>query len=160
MTQLQPPSLGDEEEPSGAERGPCATTSGLPQDQIGFTVHIFFWDRTTSVRDSSDPSPLSQPSEQPLNERQLPQGWEKSRTKTGREYYIDHNTRSTTFQDPRTLDHYVVPDARAKRNDPLPSRWEMRYSRSGRLYFIDHNTRNTTWDDPRDGTAGTSEAKH
>ena len=152
MTQIQPPSPSDEEEPSEVEHDTPPTTPGIPQDQIGFSGHVFFWDRATSAANRNDPPPhLPEASKQALDQRPLPQGWEKSRTKRGRQYYIDHNTRTTTFEDPRTLDHYVVPDGRTKRNHPLPPRWEMRYARSGRLYFIDHNTRTTTWHDPRDG---------
>ena len=160
MTQILPPYSDDEEESYTEASGTSATTSPLRQDHIGFSGHIFFWDRTTAAGDSSNPSPPPRSSEQPANGKALPRGWEKSRTKSGRDYYIDHNTHTTTFEDPRTLDHYVVPDSRAKRDDPLPPRWEMRYSRSGRLYFIDHNTRTTTWDDPREGNAGTPETKH
>lgn len=160
MTQIQPPSDDDDGESSTEPSGTSAATSPLRQEHTGFSGHMFFWDRTTSAGDSSDSPPSPQPSQQPAGESSLPSGWEKSRTKTGREYYIDHNTHTTTFEDPRTLDHYVIPDARTRRDDPLPPRWEMRYSRSGRLYFIDHNTRTTTWNDPRDGNAGTPETKH
>jgi len=31
----------------------------------------------------------------------LPQGWEMRFTAEGVRYFVDHNTRSTTFQDPR-----------------------------------------------------------
>lgn len=31
----------------------------------------------------------------------LPQGWEASKDSTGRIFFIDHNTRSTTYEDPR-----------------------------------------------------------
>ena len=31
----------------------------------------------------------------------LPPGWEERYTADGTKYFVDHNTRSTTFQDPR-----------------------------------------------------------
>ena len=34
-------------------------------------------------------------------ETPLPPGWEMRLTQDGRMYFVDHNTRSTTFQDPR-----------------------------------------------------------
>ena len=150
MTQIHPQSPSDEED-SSAEEG--TSPNVLPQDQIDFSGHIFFWERSTPAGNFHDSSPIPQTSEQPSNEKALPPGWQKSRTKTGRDYYIDHNTHTTTYQDPRSLDHYVVPDDRTKRNDPLPAGWEMRYSKNGALYFIDHNTRTTTWVDPRDRTS-------
>ncbi|KAI9207551.1 uncharacterized protein BJ171DRAFT_638245 [Polychytrium aggregatum] len=33
----------------------------------------------------------------------LPDGWQEACTKDGRPYFIDHNTRTTTWSDPRTL---------------------------------------------------------
>ena len=34
-------------------------------------------------------------------EEPLPPGWEMRLTEDGMRYFVDHNTRSTTFQDPR-----------------------------------------------------------
>jgi len=34
-------------------------------------------------------------------ESPLPPGWEKRLTEDGVPYFVDHNTRTTTFQDPR-----------------------------------------------------------
>lgn len=36
-----------------------------------------------------------------LEEEALPTGWEMRLTDDGRQYFVDHNTRQTTFQDPR-----------------------------------------------------------
>ena len=36
-----------------------------------------------------------------VQEDPLPQGWEMRFTAEGVRYFVDHNTRSTTFQDPR-----------------------------------------------------------
>ena len=36
-----------------------------------------------------------------LEEEPLPTGWEMRLTEDGRQYFVDHNTRQTTFQDPR-----------------------------------------------------------
>lgn len=35
------------------------------------------------------------------DEPQLPPGWEVRLTEDGIRYFVDHNTRTTTFQDPR-----------------------------------------------------------
>lgn len=42
-----------------------------------------------------------------------------------RKYYVDHNSKSTTWQRPL----------------PLPANWEMRKDNKGRIYYVDHNTR-------------------
>ena len=36
-----------------------------------------------------------------IEEDPLPNGWEMRYTADGVRYFVDHNTRSTTFQDPR-----------------------------------------------------------
>ncbi|XP_022255905.1 E3 ubiquitin-protein ligase Su(dx)-like [Limulus polyphemus] len=62
----------------------------------------------------------------------LPSGWEVRFDQYGRKYYVDHNTRSTTWERPQ----------------PLPTGWEMRRDHRGRTYYVDHNTRTTTWQRP------------
>ena len=69
----------------------------------------------------------------------LPAGWEERRTPDGQLFYVDNNTRTTSWVHPK---QQIV-------GGPLPSGWEMRQMPTGRVYFVDHNTRTTTWDDPR-----------
>ncbi|KAJ9125694.1 hypothetical protein QFC22_000657 [Naganishia vaughanmartiniae] len=91
----------------------------------------------------------------------LPTGWEQRFTPEGRPYFVDHNTRTTTWVDPRrqqllrvispaggTGSLTVQPQTVAQLG-PLPSGWEMRLTSTARVYFVDHNTKTTTWDDPR-----------
>ncbi|OQR67291.1 NEDD4 E3 ubiquitin-protein ligase WWP1-like [Tropilaelaps mercedesae] len=63
---------------------------------------------------------------------ELPPGWEVRFDTFNRKYYVDHNTRSTTWERPQ----------------PLPMGWEMRRDNRGRVYYVDHNTRTTTWQRP------------
>ena len=84
----------------------------------------------------------------------LPLGWEERRTPDGRPYFVDHHTRTTTWNDPRRSSvsaSAASTNALANRAalGPLPSGWEMRMTSTRRIYFVDHNTRTTTWDDPR-----------
>ncbi|KAG0220054.1 hypothetical protein BGX33_009606 [Mortierella sp. NVP41] len=91
----------------------------------------------------------------------LPAGWEQRLTPEGRPYYVDHNTRSTTWVDPRRQQFVRMSDPRSSTNQvavhqqpvsqlgALPSGWEMRLTNTARVYFVDHNTKTTTWDDPR-----------
>uniref|UniRef100_A0A668AU24 E3 ubiquitin-protein ligase n=1 Tax=Myripristis murdjan TaxID=586833 RepID=A0A668AU24_9TELE len=62
----------------------------------------------------------------------LPPGWEQRKDPHGRTYYVDHNTRTTTWERPQ----------------PLPPGWERRVDDRGRIYYVDHNTRTTTWQRP------------
>ena len=89
----------------------------------------------------------------------LPAGWEQRFTPEGRPYFVDHNTRTTTWVDPRRqqLIRVVGPGGSnlstqpqtVSQLGPLPSGWEMRLTSTARVYFVDHNTKTTTWDDPR-----------
>jgi len=88
----------------------------------------------------------------------LPNGWEERYTPEGRPYYVDHNTRTTTWVDPRrqTIIRVMGPNGQGSTQPqtisqlgPLPSGWEMRLTSTARVYFVDHNTKTTTWDDPR-----------
>jgi len=87
----------------------------------------------------------------------LPNGWEERYTPEGRPYYVDHNTRTTTWVDPRrqTILRVMGPNGGTSQPQaitqlgPLPSGWEMRLTSTARVYFVDHNTKTTTWDDPR-----------
>ncbi|XP_078607759.1 NEDD4-like E3 ubiquitin-protein ligase WWP2 isoform X1 [Branchiostoma floridae x Branchiostoma japonicum] len=89
---------------------------------------------------------------------QLPPGWEK-REQNGRVYFVNHNTRTTQWEDPRTQGSAVNGEPRsgataegsAVNEEPLPEGWEMRYTAEGVRYFVDHNTRTTTFQDPRSG---------
>ncbi|PFX15905.1 NEDD4-like E3 ubiquitin-protein ligase WWP1 [Stylophora pistillata] len=76
----------------------------------------------------------------------LPAGWEKRVEPNGRVYFVNHNTRATQWEDPRT-------QVMVGSDTPLPSGWEMRYTNEGIPYFVDHNTRTTTFSDPRTGVA-------
>lgn len=76
----------------------------------------------------------------------LPAGWEKRVEANGRVYFVNHNTRATQWEDPRT-------QVMVGSDSPLPSGWEMRYTNEGIPYFVDHNTRTTTFSDPRTGIA-------
>ncbi|EPQ55532.1 HECT-domain-containing protein [Gloeophyllum trabeum ATCC 11539] len=101
---------------------------------------------------TDSPLPGDHPAESQQADVRLPDGWEERRTPEGRPYFVDHNTRSTTWLDPRrsTLPSRLTAAATSGTNlGPLPSGWEMRMTSVGRIYFVDHNTRTTTWEDPR-----------
>ena len=90
---------------------------------------------------------------------ELPPGWEQRWTPEGRPYFVDHNTRTTTWVDPRRQQYIrmygqnnangMIQQQPVSQLGPLPSGWEMRLTNTARVYFVDHNTKTTTWDDPR-----------
>jgi E3 ubiquitin-protein ligase NEDD4 len=122
----------------------------------------------SSTASTRQPVPTSNPAEIGMmstaattaGSGELPSGWEQRHTPEGRPYFVDHNTRTTTWVDPRRQQYIRMYGQNAPGNTtvqhqpvsqlgPLPSGWEMRLTNTARVYFVDHNTKTTTWDDPR-----------
>uniref|UniRef100_A0A8C4HA18 HECT-type E3 ubiquitin transferase n=1 Tax=Dicentrarchus labrax TaxID=13489 RepID=A0A8C4HA18_DICLA len=130
---------------------------------------------TFSNPQSPQPSPYSSPKSQHKTQQSfLPPGWEMRIAPNGRPFFIDHNSRTTTWEDPRLK--YPV-HMRNKNSmepgdlGPLPPGWEERVHSDGRTFYIDHSkttlrgeaycclmslcclfhpdTKNTQWEDPR-----------
>ncbi|XP_077479309.1 E3 ubiquitin-protein ligase NEDD4-like isoform X8 [Stigmatopora argus] len=163
------------------------TTLGLPpgweerKDAKGRTYYVNHNNRTTTwtrpivqgasniqarraVKDtfsnpqSPQPSPYSSPKSQHKTQQSfLPPGWEMRIAPNGRPFFIDHNSRATTWEDPRLK--YPVHMRNKNSMEPgelgplphLPEEpgWEERIHTDGRTFYIDHNTKNTQWEDPR-----------
>ncbi|XP_062907158.1 protein WWC3 [Mobula hypostoma] len=78
----------------------------------------------------------------------LPNGWEEARDFDGRVFYIDHNTRQTSWIDPR--DRLTKPLTFADCvGDELPLGWEVVYDPQAGIYYIDHINQVTQIEDPR-----------
>ncbi|KAM9854377.1 NEDD4-like E3 ubiquitin-protein ligase WWP2 isoform 3-T3 [Aulostomus maculatus] len=111
--------------PSG--RSPAASSSSSPspgQDALGSVTPAEPGPTTTSNTEQA-----SNTATEPASES-LPAGWEQRVLPHGRVYYVDHNTKTTTWE------------------RPLPPGWEKRVDQRGRFYYVDHNTRTTTWQRP------------
>uniref|UniRef100_A0A8C1RN47 HECT-type E3 ubiquitin transferase n=1 Tax=Cyprinus carpio TaxID=7962 RepID=A0A8C1RN47_CYPCA len=122
---------------------------------------------TVSNPQSPQPSPYSSPkSQHKANQSFLPPGWEMRIAPNGRPFFIDHNSRTTTWEDPR-LKYPVHLRTKASLDPgdlgPLPPGWEERVHADGRTFYIDHillstlgnynpaavYTKKTQWEDPR-----------
>ncbi|XP_070827802.1 NEDD4-like E3 ubiquitin-protein ligase WWP2 isoform X4 [Chaetodon trifascialis] len=112
--------------PSG--RSPAASSSsGSPspgQDALGLAAPSEPGPNATSTAEQTSNSTT-----EPTTDS-LPAGWEQRVLPHGRVYYVDHNTKTTTWE------------------RPLPPGWEKRVDQRGRYYYVDHNTRTTTWQRP------------
>ncbi|XP_053144342.1 E3 ubiquitin-protein ligase NEDD4-like isoform X4 [Hemicordylus capensis] len=127
---------------------------------------------TLSNPQSPQPSPYNSPKPQhKLTQSFLPPGWEMRIAPNGRPFFIDHNTKTTTWEDPRLkFPVHLRSKAALNPNDlgPLPPGWEERIHLDGRTFYIDHrsqvlicgdiHTRDlvpsydnkiTQWEDPR-----------
>ncbi|KAB0375234.1 hypothetical protein FD755_013726 [Muntiacus reevesi] len=95
---------------------------------------------------------VTQPSE--MEQGFLPKGWEVRHAPNGRPFFIDHNTKTTTWwEDPRLK---IPAHLRGKTSldsssdlGPLPPGWEERTHTDGRIFYINHNSKKTQWEDPR-----------
>ncbi|XP_059506586.1 protein KIBRA-like isoform X2 [Stegostoma tigrinum] len=78
----------------------------------------------------------------------LPPGWEEATDYDGKLYYIDHNTKQTSWVDPR--DRWTKPLSFGDCvGDELPLGWEEAFDAQVGIYYIDHNTQTTQVEDPR-----------
>ncbi|KAJ7334716.1 hypothetical protein DFH08DRAFT_291679 [Mycena albidolilacea] len=117
-------------------------------DHLGRVYYVDHNTRTTSwIRPAASVPAHNNAAREPHDRRvaacspeSLPDGWEERATPTGRVYFVDHNTRTTSWDDPRS-----------PLEGPLPPGWQRRLDASARVYFVNHNTKATTWDDPRNG---------
>ncbi|PWY67414.1 putative E3 ubiquitin-protein ligase hula [Aspergillus eucalypticola CBS 122712] len=134
----------------------------LPEDRTGAN--------SPNLQESPQPQPQQAHTRRPVaapalsttaGTGELPPGWEQRTTPEGRPYFVDHNTRTTTWVDPRRQQYIrmyghnanggntTIQQQPVSQLGPLPSGWEMRLTNTARVYFVDHNTKTTTWDDPR-----------
>ncbi|KAK2907538.1 protein WWC3 [Channa argus] len=82
------------------------------------------------------------------SELPLPAGWEEARDYDGRVFFIDHNTRQTSWIDPR--DRITKPLTFADCvGDELPLGWEEVYDQQVGVYYIDHINKTTQIENPR-----------
>ena len=86
------------------------------------------------------------PHYQEITDIDLPIGIEKVKTIEGKQYYVSHFTRTTSYTpDMKTECEYPYPFYQFVQ---LPSGWAMGTDLE-EIYFIDHNTQTTQWEDPR-----------
>lgn len=106
----------------------------------------------------------------------LPDGWEQGRTPDGRAYFINHNMRITTWNDPRNsgggggggddsnyqknkggesepvsslTDTTITTTTTTTTTSSLPTGWEdASHKTSAYIYYINHITKTTTWENP------------
>ncbi|XP_010217603.1 PREDICTED: E3 ubiquitin-protein ligase NEDD4 isoform X1 [Tinamus guttatus] len=101
---------------------------------------------------SSDSTQQSSKQQPEMEQGFLPKGWEVRHAPNGRPFFIDHNTKTTTWEDPRLK---IPAHLRRKTSldpvdlGPLPPGWEERTHTDGRIFYINHNTKKTQWEDPR-----------
>lgn len=131
---------------------PTVTLSAPLEGAKDFPVRRAVKD-TLSNPQSPQPSPYNSPKPQHKGAQSfLPPGWEMRIAPNARPFFIDHNTKTTTWEDPRLkFPVHMRTKASLNPNDlgPLPPGWEERIHLDGRTFYIDHNNKITQWEDPR-----------
>ncbi|XP_018617628.2 pleckstrin homology domain-containing family A member 7 isoform X2 [Scleropages formosus] len=84
----------------------------------------------------------------PLARDTLPERWSYGVCRDGRVFFIDDDTRRTTWLHPRT--GQPVNSGHMIRSD-LPRGWEEGFTKEGASYFLNHNQRTTTFRHPVTG---------
>ncbi|XP_022903657.2 protein kibra isoform X1 [Onthophagus taurus] len=87
----------------------------------------------------------------------LPDGWDVARDYDGKVYFIDHNSKKTTWIDPR--DRFTKPQTFADCiGNELPVGWEEAYDGQIGHYYINHVNETTQLEDPREEWRAIQEA--
>ncbi|XP_060793455.1 membrane-associated guanylate kinase, WW and PDZ domain-containing protein 3a isoform X2 [Neoarius graeffei] len=80
------------------------------------------------------------------NQERLPKNWEMAYTETGMVYFIDHNTKTTTWLDPR-LAKKAKPPEKCDEGE-LPYGWEKIEDPQYGTYYVDHINQKTQFENP------------
>uniref|UniRef100_A0A8D1WZV9 Membrane-associated guanylate kinase, WW and PDZ domain-containing protein 1 n=2 Tax=Sus scrofa TaxID=9823 RepID=A0A8D1WZV9_PIG len=120
------------------------------------------------VNSSITAAPITDPSQKfpqylPLtaedNLGPLPENWEMAYTENGEVYFIDHNTKTTSWLDPRCLNKQQKPLEECEDDEgihteeldselELPAGWEKIEDPVYGIYYVDHINRKTQYENP------------
>ncbi|XP_045892751.1 membrane-associated guanylate kinase, WW and PDZ domain-containing protein 2 isoform X1 [Micropterus dolomieu] len=107
-------------------------------------------DEPPTEGDEAPKSPSKSPTKvQDVDEEELgplPDNWEMAYTEKGEVYFIDHNTKTTSWLDPRLAKKAKPPEE--CREDELPYGWEKIDDPIYGSYYVDHINRRTQFENP------------
>ncbi|KAJ0064712.1 hypothetical protein NL108_012319, partial [Boleophthalmus pectinirostris] len=105
------------------------------------------WRRTVpSYTQSAAAMELRGWNHQDENQEPLPKNWEMAYTETGMVYFIDHNSKTTTWLDPR-LARKAKPPEKCDEGE-LPYGWERIEDPQYGTYYVDHINQKTQFENP------------
>ncbi|XP_050760343.1 membrane-associated guanylate kinase, WW and PDZ domain-containing protein 1 isoform X12 [Gymnogyps californianus] len=144
----------NEEEDDVPEMSSSFTAESGDQDE--HNTHIVRETAPPSAIDSHTNVPTTEPSQNlpqylpPSAEDNLgplPENWEMAYTENGEVYFIDHNTKTTSWLDPRCLNKQQKPLEECE-DDELPAGWEKIEDPVYGVYYVDHINRKTQYENP------------
>uniref|UniRef100_A0A8D2DT99 Membrane-associated guanylate kinase, WW and PDZ domain-containing protein 1 n=1 Tax=Sciurus vulgaris TaxID=55149 RepID=A0A8D2DT99_SCIVU len=111
------------------------------------------------ITDPSQKFPQHLPLSAEDNLGPLPQNWEMAYTENGEVYFIDHNTKTTSWLDPRCLNKQQKPLEECEDDEgvhteeldselELPAGWEKIEDPVYGVYYVDHINRKTQYENP------------
>ncbi|XP_027632345.1 membrane-associated guanylate kinase, WW and PDZ domain-containing protein 1 isoform X5 [Tupaia chinensis] len=154
----------NEEEDDVPEMNSSFTADSGDQDE--HTVHDT---ALPPVNSSTIAAPITDPSQKfpqylPLSTEDnlgpLPENWEMAYTENGEVYFIDHNTKTTSWLDPRCLNKQQKPLEECEDDEEgvhteeldseleLPAGWEKIEDPVYGIYYVDHINRKTQYENP------------
>ncbi|KAK2851863.1 hypothetical protein Q5P01_008139 [Channa striata] len=105
------------------------------------------WRRTVpSYNQSAGAMDLHVWNTQDESQEPLPKNWEMAYTETGMVYFIDHNSKTTTWLDPR-LAKKAKPPEKCEEGE-LPYGWEKIEDPQYGTYYVDHINQKTQFENP------------
>ncbi|XP_039707704.1 membrane-associated guanylate kinase, WW and PDZ domain-containing protein 1 isoform X15 [Pteropus medius] len=99
------------------------------------------------ITDASQKFPQYLPLSAEDNLGPLPENWEMAYTENGEVYFIDHNTKTTSWLDPRCLNKQQKSLEECE-DDELPAGWEKIEDPVYGIYYVDHINRKTQYENP------------
>ncbi|NWY43856.1 MAGI2 protein, partial [Sylvia atricapilla] len=130
------PESSEHEEKSTAVSGEASTTQPCPAPGYG---------QPEEAKEDTDVTKQSK-AEENDDLGPLPDNWEMAYTEKGEVYFIDHNTKTTSWLDPR-LAKKAKPPEECKENE-LPYGWEKIDDPIYGTYYVDHINRRTQFENP------------
>ncbi|XP_028905916.1 membrane-associated guanylate kinase, WW and PDZ domain-containing protein 1 isoform X21 [Ornithorhynchus anatinus] len=112
------------------------------------------------ITESSQKLPQYLPLSAEENLGPLPENWEMAYTENGEVYFIDHNTKTTSWLDPRCLNKQQKPLEECEDDEEgvhteeldseleLPAGWEKIEDPVYGVYYVDHINRKTQYENP------------
>uniref|UniRef100_A0A8U7N4F1 Membrane-associated guanylate kinase, WW and PDZ domain-containing protein 2 n=1 Tax=Corvus moneduloides TaxID=1196302 RepID=A0A8U7N4F1_CORMO len=130
------PESSEHEEKSTAVTGEVSATQPCPAPGYG---------QPEETKEDMDVTKQTKPEEND-DLGPLPDNWEMAYTEKGEVYFIDHNTKTTSWLDPR-LAKKAKPPEECKENE-LPYGWEKIDDPIYGTYYVDHINRRTQFENP------------
>ncbi|KAA0721114.1 Membrane-associated guanylate kinase, WW and PDZ domain-containing protein 2 [Triplophysa tibetana] len=149
---IEPPEEEEEERPVVNGNGVAITPESSEHEDKSTEASGEMPNTCPSETPPDAPKEESEPPESPPKPDEndelgpLPDNWEMAYTEKGEVYFIDHNTKTTSWLDPR-LAKKAKPPEECKENE-LPYGWEKIDDPIYGTYYVDHINRRTQFENP------------